>query len=170
MGGNEHGGGRKFRDGNVPALKDPLRVAQRAFATVPEGGPEGFIGFAVSARMNPALRAQIEATAVEKWQPYGEDNDAVKERAQGDYFPEQTAANRYRGPREPWPFGFAKNSEACSPMAAKVEPFSVRERLIVRFASYRRASLFPSRFSSRSSYLTHLRESMGPVRALRMRG
>ena len=26
----------EFRDGNVPVLKDPKRVAQRAFATLPE--------------------------------------------------------------------------------------------------------------------------------------
>ena len=26
----------EFRDGNVPALKDPLRVAQRAYAALPE--------------------------------------------------------------------------------------------------------------------------------------
>ncbi len=74
----------EFRDGNVPALKDPLRVAQRGFAALPgtikeryfrgdsacdeeellswlrdekrANGPAGFIGFAVSARVNPVLR------------------------------------------------------------------------------------------------------------------
>jgi hypothetical protein len=73
----------EFRDGNVPALKDPLRVAQRGFAALPEtikeryfrgdsacdeeellswlrdekraNGPAGFIGFAVSARVNPVF-------------------------------------------------------------------------------------------------------------------
>ena len=79
----------EFRDGNVPALKDPLRVAQRGFAALPgtiqeryfrgdsacdeeellswlrdekrANGPEGFIGFAVSARMNPVLREEIDS-------------------------------------------------------------------------------------------------------------
>ncbi len=71
----------EFRDGNVPAIQDLLRVARRAYAALPETvgeryfrgdsacdeetlltwlrneqreeGPPGFIGFAVSARMNP---------------------------------------------------------------------------------------------------------------------
>ena len=79
----------EFRDGNVPALKDPLRVAQRGFAVLPgtireryfrgdsacdeeellswlrdekrANGPEGFIGFAVSARVNPVLREETRS-------------------------------------------------------------------------------------------------------------
>ena len=69
-----------------------MRDEQRA------NGPEGFIGFAVSARMNPVLREEIEAIPAEKWKPYSEDSGAVKECAQVDYFPEETAANRYREP------------------------------------------------------------------------
>jgi hypothetical protein len=84
----------EFRDGNVPVLKDPRRVAKRAFAALPgtireryfrgdsgcdeaelpswlrdekrADGPEGFIGLAVSARMNPVLRKEIESVAAEK--------------------------------------------------------------------------------------------------------
>ena len=116
----------EFRDGNVPALKDPLRVAQRGFAALPdtireryfrgdsacdeeallswlrnekrEDGPQGFIGFAVSARMNPVLREEIEATPADQWQPYSEDSEAVKECAQVNYFPEETPENEYREP------------------------------------------------------------------------
>lgn len=116
----------EFRDGNAPAQHQPLRVAQRAFAALPEtvgeyyfrgdsaceeesllswlrnperpGGPKGFIGFAVSARMHPALREEILATPAERWQPYGEDGEVVRECAQVDYFPEETAENRYREP------------------------------------------------------------------------
>lgn len=116
----------EFRDGNVPAQQEPLRVAQRAFAALPETvkeyyfrgdaaceeeallswlrnpqraeGPAGWIGFAVSARMNPALREEILATPEERWQPYGEDSQVIKECAQVDYFPEETAENRYREP------------------------------------------------------------------------
>jgi len=116
----------EFRDGNVPAQQQPLRVARRAFAALPEtvteryfrgdsaceeealltwlrneqrpDGPPGFIGFAVSARMNPVLREEILATPEQRWQPYGEDSQVIKECAQVDYFPEETAENRYREP------------------------------------------------------------------------
>lgn len=116
----------EFRDGNVPAQQQPLRVAQRGFAALPEtvteryfrgdsaceeealltwlrneqrpAGPPGFIGFAVSARMNPVLREEILATPEQRWQPYGEDSQVIKECAQVDYFPEETAENRYREP------------------------------------------------------------------------
>jgi hypothetical protein len=116
----------EFRDGNVPAIQEPLRVARRAYAALPEtveeryfrgdsacdeetllswlrheqreDGPQGFIGFAVSARMNPVLRQEILATPEERWQPYSEDSQAIKECAQIDYFPEETLENRYREP------------------------------------------------------------------------
>ena len=85
----------EFRDGNVPAQMDPLGVAQKAFAALPatvktfyyrgdaachehrlvkwlrdeerEGGPRGFIGFAICARMSEALRAAIGALPEEAW-------------------------------------------------------------------------------------------------------
>lgn len=116
----------ELRDGNVPAQQQPLRVAQRAFealpATVKEyyfrgdaacqeetllswlrneqrpDGPQGFIGFAVSARLHAALRAEILATPESRWQPYGEDSQVLKECAVVDYFPEETPENRYREP------------------------------------------------------------------------
>jgi hypothetical protein len=90
----------QFRDGNVPAMMEPLAVAQRAFAALPstvkeyyyrgdsachesnlvnwlrneqrEGGPHGRIGFAISARMSEALHAAIEAVPESEWVPYGE--------------------------------------------------------------------------------------------------
>lgn len=116
----------EFRDGNVPAQQQPLRVAQRAFAALPEtvgeryfrgdsaceeeslltwlrdeqrpDGPQGFIGFAVSARMNPTLREEILALPEDRWQLYSEDSQAIKECAQVEYFPEETVENRYREP------------------------------------------------------------------------
>jgi hypothetical protein len=116
----------EFRDGNVPAQQAPLAVAQRAYQALPktvrefyfrgdsacyeEGllswlrnekrpeGPEGFIGFAVSARMNPTLREEIVATEEKRWQLYAEDSTVIKECAPVDYFPEETAANRYGEP------------------------------------------------------------------------
>lgn len=116
----------EFRDGNVPAQQDLLPVAQRAFAALPstvqeryfrgdsacdeerllswlrnekrEGGPAGRIGFAVSARMNAALRAEILAVPEGQWQPYQEDRAVIKECAELDYVPEESAANTYREP------------------------------------------------------------------------
>ena len=86
----------EFRDGNVPAMMAPRPVAQRAFAGLPAGiesyyfrgdsachesdlvdwlrdderagGPKGFIGFAISARMSQALQAAILKIPEEKWQ------------------------------------------------------------------------------------------------------
>lgn len=79
----------QFRDGNVPAIMEPLEMAKRAFVALPgtvkkyyyrgasayheselvnwlrdenrEGGPQGKIGFAISARMSEALHAAIGA-------------------------------------------------------------------------------------------------------------
>lgn len=97
----------EFRDGNVPAQQQPLRVARRAFAALPEtvgeryfrgdsaceeeslltwwrdeqrpDGPQGFIGFAVSARIRPTLREEILALPEDRWQQYSEDSQAIKE-------------------------------------------------------------------------------------------
>jgi len=116
----------EFRDGNVPAIQEPRRVAQRAFAALPETvreyyfrgdsacyehhlltwlrdeqreqGPQGRIGFAVSVPMHAPLREEIEATAEERWKPYGEDAGAVKECAVLNYYPEEQPENRYREP------------------------------------------------------------------------
>ena len=96
----------EFRDGNVPAQMDPLAVAQKAWAALPGtvksfyyrgdaachehrlmnwlrdeergGGPRGFIGFAISARMSEALHEAILAVPEEAWQ--GERSEAGAER------------------------------------------------------------------------------------------
>ena len=147
----------EFRDGNVPALKDPLRVAQRGFAALPgtireryfrgdsacdeeellswlrdeqrANGPEGLIGFAVSARMNPVLREEIAAIPAEKWQPYSEDSGAIKECAQVEYFPEETAANRYREPLRTIAIRIRKKQEELFGDGSAVKHFAVRTNL-----------------------------------------
>jgi Transposase DDE domain group 1 len=116
----------EFRDGNVPAQQALLPVAKRAFQALPEtvrefyfrgdsaceedglltwlrneqreGGPRGKIGFAVSARMCPALHADILRIPEAHWQPYSEDSTATKECAEIDYVPEESVENRYREP------------------------------------------------------------------------
>jgi len=90
----------EFRDGNVGAQMAPLKVAQAAFAALPEtvttfyyrgdsachehhlvnwlrdekraNGPQGFIGFAISARRSEALQAAILKVPEEGWKAYGE--------------------------------------------------------------------------------------------------
>ncbi len=97
----------EFRDGNVPAQRDPLRVAQRAFAALPAtvrefyfrgdsgcydkpllnwlrneqrtDGPAGPIWFGISVRINPRQKQKIESLAEAEWKPYSEDAEAVKE-------------------------------------------------------------------------------------------
>lgn len=89
----------EFRDGNVPALMDPLTVAKKAFAALPEtvtsyyyrgdsachesnlinwlrdekreDGPPGLLGFAISARMSGALQQAIGKLPEAAWEPYG---------------------------------------------------------------------------------------------------
>ena len=105
----------EFRDGNVPALQDPLRVAQQAFQALPTtieeryfrgdsacyeerllrwlsdeqrpNGPRGPIGFAISARMNQGLRDEIQAVGEGEWEFYGQDPEVIKECVELDYSP-----------------------------------------------------------------------------------
>jgi hypothetical protein len=107
----------EFRDGNVPVQMDPLAVAQRAFAALParvktfyyrgdsachehrlmnwlrdeerEGGPRGFIGFAISARMSEALHAAILALPEEAWQPEKSEADAERHCAEVPFVPSE---------------------------------------------------------------------------------
>jgi len=97
----------EFRDGNVPAQKEPLRVARRAFqalpATVQEyyfrgdsacwekelvnwlrdekraDGPQGPITFGISVRMTTNLKKHIARLPESLWKPYREDAEAVRE-------------------------------------------------------------------------------------------
>ena len=109
----------QFRDGNVPAMQEPLRVAQAAFAALPETvteryyrgdaacheheliawlrdeqreeGPRGFIGFAISARMTEALRQAVEAVPEAEWQAYGKpDPEVFRACAEVPFVPTET--------------------------------------------------------------------------------
>jgi hypothetical protein len=112
----------EFRDGNVPAQMDPLPVAQRAFAALPpsvesyyfrgdwachehrliswlrdaerEGGPRGFIGFAVSARMSAALREAMEALPEEAGQPEKSDEGAERQCAEVPFVPSEKSEKK----------------------------------------------------------------------------
>lgn len=95
----------EFRDGNVPAMMEPLRCARTAFASLPESvtelyfrgdsachesslinwlrdenredGPRGVIRFAVSARMSSELRAAMDAIPEKEWQTFGKEADGT---------------------------------------------------------------------------------------------
>lgn len=106
----------EFRDGNVPALSSPLTCAKAAFATLPEtvteyyfrgdsachesglvnwlrnpqrdGGPQGFIGFAVSARMSEDLGKALKAVPDKQWTTFGKDSDGtLRQWADVDFVP-----------------------------------------------------------------------------------
>jgi len=113
----------EFRDGNVPALQDPLPVAQAAFATLPgtvneyyfrgdsachehrlvnwlrdekrEQGPQGVIGFAISARMSEALKKAVQALDESVWQPYGKpDTETIRECAEVSFVPAEKSEHK----------------------------------------------------------------------------
>lgn len=97
----------EFRDGNVGANSRLLPVAQGAFSALPEtveeryfrgdsacyeqelmrwlrnrkrdNGPEGFIGFGISASMSESLREKIRMLPEALWGPYREDAEATCE-------------------------------------------------------------------------------------------
>lgn len=108
----------EFRDGNVPAAYQGLPVAKAAFAALPStvteyyfrgdsachehelidwlrdekrlDGPQGFIGFAVSARMSPALRQAVQAVPEGQWEAYGKPEvEAIRECADVVFIPNE---------------------------------------------------------------------------------
>jgi DDE family transposase len=143
----------EFRDGNVPANQELLPIAQRAFQALPQRvgefyfrgdsacheqsllewlrderrtqGPQGLIGFAVSARMNPALHAEIVVTAESRWQPYSEDSRVIKECAELDYVPEESAGPRYREPLRYVAIRIRKKQQALFADGSTVKYFAV---------------------------------------------
>jgi hypothetical protein len=100
----------EFRDGNVGANQALLGVTRRAFAALPEtvteryfradsacyeqtvlrwlrnrereDGPQGPIGFAVSARMSESLHGKIGLIPEAGWRPYREDAEVICECAE----------------------------------------------------------------------------------------
>jgi hypothetical protein len=142
----------EFRDGNVPAQQALLPITQRALQALPEtvqeryfrgdsacheqsliewlrdeqrvGGPQGRIGFAVSARMNPTLHAEIVATPKAGWRPYREDSVVVKECCEVDYVPEE-AGDPYREPLRYVAIRIRKKQQALFADGSTVKYFAV---------------------------------------------
>jgi hypothetical protein len=106
----------EFRDGNVPAAMAPLKCAQAAFAALPAGlkayyfrgdsacheqhlldwlrnaqraqGPQGFIGFAISARMVEDLARAVAAIGERRWRTINTEPDGTQRQwAEVDFVP-----------------------------------------------------------------------------------
>ena len=117
----------EFRDGNVPATKALLPVAQRAFQALPDSvnefyfrgdsgcwertlvnwlrdenrteGPQGRITFAISVRMTPSLKQHIGRIGESLWKPYREDAEMVSECVDLlNYWPEEEDRPEGAGP------------------------------------------------------------------------
>jgi len=108
----------EFRDGNVPAQMGPLRCAKAAFDALPDtvderyfrgdsacheselvnwlrdeqrpDGPQGFIGFAISARMSPELAQALRQAPESRWHTFGKEADGtLRQWAEVDFVPSE---------------------------------------------------------------------------------
>jgi hypothetical protein len=108
----------EFRDGNVPALSEPLTCAKAAFAVLPDtvtefyfrgdsachesgllnwlrdmerdGGPRRIIQFAVSARMSKDLGSALKTIPEEQWTTFGKESDGtLRQWAEVDFTPSE---------------------------------------------------------------------------------
>lgn len=115
----------EFRDGNVPAMMQPLTVCKRAFAALPktvltyyyradsasyerellawlrdeqrEDGPQGPIGFGISAKMSPELHRAVLAVPEADWCAYqapGEPIEAHRDVAEVFYVPSEPSEQK----------------------------------------------------------------------------
>jgi len=113
----------EFRDGNVPAMMDPLTVAKKAFAALPETvttyyyrgdsachesdlvnwlrdedraeGPKGLLGFAISARMSEALQKAIGKVPEGTWEPDGKPHPVeIRECAEVSFVPGEKSEHK----------------------------------------------------------------------------
>jgi hypothetical protein len=143
----------EFRDGNVPALMAPQAVAQRAFGALPgtiesfyfrgdsachehrlinwlrdeerEGGPRGFIGFAISARMTEALREAIIALPEKAWQAERSDAGAERHCAEVPFVPSERSEKKDLQPLRYVAVRVRKRQEELFADGSKVKYFAV---------------------------------------------
>jgi len=117
----------EFRDGNVPALQEPLPCAQMAFAALPETisrryfrgdsachenqllswlrhpdrekEPGGRIGFAVSARISEALAKALAKVPHAQWKTFKQEADGtLRQWAEVDFVPGEAGEKKDRQP------------------------------------------------------------------------
>jgi len=144
----------EFRDGNVPAMMAPLAVAKRAFAALPEtvtsfyyrgdsashekellgwlrdekraDGPQGFIGFAVSARMSEALHRAILQIPEAGWSLYGKANGKeIRECAEVEFVPGEKTEHKDTQPLRYVAIRIRPRQEAMFADGSQVKHFAV---------------------------------------------
>jgi len=144
----------EFRDGNVPAMMDPLAVAKRSFAALPEtvttyhfrgdsachecnlvdwlrdenraDGPRGPIGFAISARMSTALHEVIGKVAESAWEAYGKEHpEQIRECAEVDFVPGEKSEKKDTQPLRYLAIRIRDRQENLFADGSKVKHFAV---------------------------------------------
>jgi hypothetical protein len=117
----------QFREGNVAGMMQPLTAAKAAFAALPgtvktyyyrgdsachesglvnwlrdekrADGPQGFIGFAISARLSEAPQEAMLGLTEEAWKPNGEPHpEEVRECAEVPFVPGEKSEHKGTGP------------------------------------------------------------------------
>ena len=148
----------EFRDGNVPAMMAPLPVAKRAFAALPEpvttfyyrgdsashekqllqwlgdekraDGPQGLIGFAISARMSAALHQAILQIPEAGWEAYGEPHaKEIRECAEVDFVPGEKSEHKQTQPLRYVAIRIRQRQEAWFADGSKVKHFAIVSNL-----------------------------------------
>ena len=148
----------EFRDGNVPAMMAPLPVAKRAFAALPEAvttfyyrgdsashekqllqwlgdekradGPQGFIGFAISARMSEALHQAILQIPEAGWEAYGEPHaKEIRECAEVDFVPGEKSEHKQTQPLRYVAIRIRQRQEEFFADGSKVKHFAMVSNL-----------------------------------------
>lgn len=148
----------EFRDGNVPAIMAPLTVAKRAFAALPNtvqtyyfrgdsachesnlvdwlreeqraDGPQGFIGFAISARMSEALHKAILQVPEGQWEVYGEPHaQEIRECAEIDFVPGEKSEHKDTKPLRYVAIRIRPRQEALFSDGSKVKHFAIVSNL-----------------------------------------
>ena len=148
----------EFRDGNVPAMMAPLTVAKRAFAALPStvrtyyfrgdsachesnlvdwlreeqraDGPQGFIGFAISARMSEALHKAILQVPEGQWEVYGEPHaQEIRECAEIDFVPGEKSEHKDTKPLRYVAIRIRPRQEALFSDGSKVKHFAIVSNL-----------------------------------------
>jgi hypothetical protein len=148
----------EFRDGNVPAMMAPLPAAKRAFAALPEtvktfyyrgdsashehdliqwlrdekraDGPQGLIGFAISARMSDALHQAILQVPESDWEAYGEPHaKEIRECAEIDFVPGEKVERKDSQPLRYVAIRIRQRQEELFADGSKVKHFAIVSNL-----------------------------------------
>lgn len=151
----------EFRDGNVPALMDPLNVARGTFAALPEtvtthyfrgdsachenrlvnwlrdekreGGPQGRIEFAISARMSEALHAAILRVKPEAWEAYGKPHpEEIRECAEVSFVPGEKSEHKDTQPLRYVAIRIRARQDGLFEDGAKAKHFAVLSNMAER--------------------------------------